>query len=140
MSQIITICLPDNIYQQVMKVSDLSEQPTEAIIIQSLNHTLPPLLEKIPAQYQPDVCPILQMNDAELQNESQRIFPPEQWAEYEELLDCKKAGKLTDKEEARLERLRREADVLMLRRSYAAVLLKHRGYVLPLLQELASIQ
>ncbi|MCP4351732.1 MAG: hypothetical protein GY795_40225 [Desulfobacterales bacterium] len=130
MSQNITISLSDSLYRQVRQISELSRQPTEAIIIQSLTHALPSLLEDIPIQYQADVYPLLQMNDAELQCESRRIFPQEQWLEYEALLDKKKTGKLTDQEEICLDRLRHEADVLMFRRSYAAVLLKRRCYLL----------
>ncbi len=73
---------------------------------------------------------VLQMNDTELQCESRRIFPQEQWLEYKALLDRKKTGKLTDQEKKCLDRLRHEADVLMFRRSYAAVLLRRRGYLI----------
>ncbi len=128
MSQNITISLSDSLYQQVKQVSELSRQPAEAIITQSLAHALPPLLEDIPIQCQADVYPLLQMNDTELQCESRRVFPQQRWLEYEALLDRKKTGKLTDQEEICLDRLRYEADVLMFRRSYAAVLLKRHGY------------
>ncbi|MCP4398854.1 MAG: hypothetical protein GY801_16340 [bacterium] len=62
------------------------------------------------------------------------------WTEYETLLDKEKTSRLTAEEERRLATLRGEADVLMFRRSYAAVLLKRRGYHLPTLQELLSSQ
>jgi hypothetical protein len=133
MSQTITINLSDTLYEQLKRAAELSRQPTEAIVIQSLTHTLPALLEEIPAQYQPAVYPLLQMSDADLQREANRTFPLERWAEYEALLDKKKTGPLTTDEEARLDTLRREADVLMFRRGYAAVLLKRRGYHLPTL-------
>lgn len=140
MSQTITIHLSENLYQHVKQAAELSHQATEAIIIQSLRHTLPPLLEDIPEQYQPDVYPLLQMNDVELRQESQRVFPTRRWTEYETLLDKKKTSTLTNEEEKRLATLRREADVFTFRRSYAAVLLKRQGYCLPTLQELRSSQ
>ena len=138
MSQTITINLSDTLYKQLKRAAELSRQPTEAIVIQSLTHTLPALLEEIPAQYQPDIYPLLQMSDADLQQEANRTFPPERWAEYEALLDEKKARPLTPGEKTRLDTLRREADVLMFRRGYAAVLLKRRGHRLPTLQELTQ--
>jgi hypothetical protein len=76
------------------------------------------------------------MDDANLQREMSRTFPPEHWVEYEALLERKKTGALTNEEQERLDTLRREADVLTFRRGYAAVLLKRRGYHLPTLQEL----
>ena len=136
MSQTLTIHLPDTLFSQLKRAAELSRQPTETIIAHSLAHSLPPLLEDIPFQYQPDVFPLLQMKDADLQCEMRRVFPPERWAEYETLLDRKKTGALTNAEEERLATLRREADVLTFRRGYAAVLLKRRGHRLPTLQEL----
>lgn len=85
------------------------------------------ILKEIPEAYQHDVSPLLSMNDDELQHESQRIFPPEHWQEYEQLLEQKKIAPLPRDEEHRLDRLRREADILTFRRGYAAVLLKRRG-------------
>jgi hypothetical protein len=76
------------------------------------------------------------MSDAELQREVDRAFPPKRWAEYESLLNKKKSGLLSSEEQARLDTLRREADVLMFRKGYAAVLLKRRGHHLLTLQEL----
>lgn len=136
MSQTITISLPDPIFTQLKRAAELSHQPTETIIAQSLAHSLPPLLEEIPLEYQPDVFPLLQMNDADLQREMSCAFPSDRWTEYEALLDEKKGGALTSAEEQRLGALRREADVLTFRRGYAAALLKRRGYRLPTLHEL----
>ena len=138
MPQTITINLTDTLYKQLKRAAQLSRQPTETIIIQSLTHTLPPLLEEIPARYQLDVYPLLQMSDADLQREANRTFSSQRWAEYEALLERKKTRPLKPDEEMHLDTLRREADVLMFRRGYAAVLLKRHGYRLPTLHELAQ--
>jgi hypothetical protein len=139
MSQTITITLSEPLYERLQRVAELSHQPTETIIAQSLTHTLPALLEDIPIEYQPDVYPLLHMSDSDLQQEMQRVFSPDKWAEYETLLNRKKTGALTPDETRRLQKLRREADVFMFRRTYAAVLLKRRGYSLPPLSELSSL-
>ncbi len=136
MSQTLTIRLPDALFSQLKRAAELACQPADTIIAQSLAHSLPPLLEEIPHQYQPDVFPLLQMDDANLQREMSRTFPPERWREYETLLEKKKTGELTIEEEEHLDTLRHEADVLTFRRGYAAVLLKRRGHHLPPLQEL----
>jgi hypothetical protein len=126
MTQTIAINLPDTLYRQLKRAAELFRQPTETIIASSLAHSLPPLLDEIPVQYQPDVFPLLQMNDAGLEQEMRRVFSQERWRECETLLDKKKAESLTSEEAARLDTLRREADVLTFRRGYAAVLLKQR--------------
>lgn len=138
MSQTLTISVSDSLYQQLQRAAELFHQPTETIIIHSLNHTLPPLLEEIPIEYQLDVYPLLQMSDRDLQQAMRQAFAPERWTEYERLLAKKKLQKLTTHEERQLSILRREADVIMFRRSYAAVLLKRRGYQLPSLQEMQA--
>jgi hypothetical protein len=136
MPQAITVNLPDTLYRQLKRTAELSRQPPESIVVQSLAYSLPPLLEDIPTEYQADVYPLLQMSDADLQQEARRVFPPDRWAEYEALLNRKKIETLAAEEQARLDALRREADVLTFRKGYAAVLLKRRGYRLPALQEL----
>lgn len=100
-------------------------------MLRSLNHTLSPLLDEIPVQYHADVFPLFEMDDQALQQELRQVFLPERWARYETLLDRKKTAPLTEEEKRQLAELRREADIVMYRRSYAAVLLKRRGYALP---------
>jgi hypothetical protein len=60
----------------------------------------------------------------------------DRWAAYEVLLEQQKDGTLTPNETVQLKALRREADILMFRKAYAAVLLKCRGYHPPSLHEL----
>jgi hypothetical protein len=140
MTQAITINLPDKLYKQLQRAAELAHQPVEIIIMQSLTHSLPPLLEDIPVDYQPDVYPLLRMSEADLRKEVSRVFPADRWAEYETLLDKKKTNPLTPEEQTRLDVLRREADILTFRKGYAAVLLKKQGYSLPTLEELERLR
>ncbi len=130
-TQAITIHLSEAMMRQLHQAARLSHQPIEAIVEQSLVHSLPPLLKDIPAEYQADVFPLLQMDEKQLQQEAQRAFDPERWAQYETLLEKKEEGRLTKSEHSQLAALRREADVLTFRKAYAAVLLKRRGYPVP---------
>ena len=139
MTQAITIELPDGLYTQLEKTATLSRQPIDKIIAQSLAHSLPPLLRDIPPQYQADVFPLLEMDLAGLLAETKRNFPSDKWEEYESLLDKKKQTVLSSAEVARLDSLRYEADLLTLRKGYAAVLLKRRGYQVPRLAEKQTV-
>lgn len=136
MSQSITIDLSDHLYEQLRRVAELAHQPVEVIITRSLVHSLPPLLEDIPQAYQPDVYPLLKMSDTELQREMEQNFSSDRWAEYEAILAKKKEATLSTQEQRRLDMLRKEADALTFRRSYAAVLLKRRGSPIPTLENL----
>lgn len=139
MSQAVMINIPDHLYAQLRRTAELSQRSIDTIVTQSLLHSISPLLEDIPLEYQPDVYPLLEMREAELQAEVRRVFPAKRWAEYETLLEKNQARELTAKEQTRLNALRREADILMLRKGYAVVLLKLRGYQLPSIEELPKV-
>ena len=134
--QAVTIKLPNDIYEQLQRTAELTHQPLDTVIAQSLSHSLSPLLEEIPQKYQPDVFPLLDMSDKVLQEEVENTFPVETWAEYETLLQDKKERVLSETEQARLNELRYQADVMTLRKAYAAILLKRRGYRIPSISEL----
>jgi len=131
MTQAITIELPESLYAQLKQTATLSHQPIDKIIAQSLSHSLPPVLQDIPPEYQADVFPLLAMDVVGLLAETKRNFPAEKWDEYQTLLDKKREGSLTQAETTHLDSLRYEADLLTLRKGYAAVLLKRRGYQPP---------
>jgi hypothetical protein len=138
MSHAITINVSDTLYEQLRQAASFFHRPTETIIVESLRHTLPPLFEEIPPEYQDAVFPLLSMTDQELLHEAAQVFPSERWQTYETLLDRKKHGRLAADEETTLSALRHEADRLTFRRSYAMVLLKRRGYRVPPLYTEAS--
>lgn len=128
MSQAVTVELSDEMYGQLVRAAQLTDEPLGTIVAHSLAHSLPPLLEDIPPIYQADVYPLLPMDSHALRAEAARRFPAERWALYEALLERKRQGVLLPDEEAQLQALKREADVLTFRKAYAAVLLKRRGY------------
>jgi hypothetical protein len=138
MSHAITINVSDTLYEQLRQAASLFHRPTETIIVESLRHTLPPLFEDIPSDYQDEVFPLLSMTDQELLHEAEQVFPQERWQTYETLLERKKTGALKADEEKMLSALRHEADSLTFRRSYAMVLLKRRGYRVPALHREAG--
>ncbi len=138
-TQAITIHLSEAMVRQLQQAASLSRQPIETIVEQSLAHSLPPLLKEVPVEYQADVFPLLQMDEKQLQQEAQRTFDPARWTQYETLLEKKKESRLTKSEQSQLDTLSREADVLTLRKAYAAVLLKRRGYPVPLTAVLPSM-
>ena len=61
---------------------------------------------------------------------------PAKQRRLERLLDKNQRGELTDRERRALDELRADGDRRMLRRSYAALLLKYRGHRVPNLEDL----
>lgn len=136
MAQTLTIRLSDLALQYLQKTAKLTSRPVDEIIEQSLVHSLPPLLDDVPEEYQDKIYPLLQMSIIELKAEMLRVFPASQWEAYEALLIKQKEQTLTKREQSRLDKLRQEADVFTFRKAYAAVLLKRLGYHLPSVNEL----
>jgi len=136
----ITIELPKLLFEQLQCAAQLMQQPVENVVQQSLSANLPPLLEDIPVDHQADVYPLLQMDVDDLKQEVNKVFPQDRWRQYESLLEKKRETNLTDAEAVELDALRYEADVLMLRKGYAAVLLKRRGYHVPQPEQLPAVQ
>ena len=132
MAHELTVELSGPVYDKLRRTAELSHQPLDAIIEQSLAQVLTPLVDDIPPEYQADVYPLLDMTLDALRAEALRRFPDEEWAEYESLLEKRKSTPLSGGEQERLAALRREADVLTFRKAYAAVLLRRRGYQVPL--------
>lgn len=140
MTSTITIKLSDTRYNQLRRAAELANRPVDTIVEESLAHSLPPLLEDIPVEYQADIYPLLAMNARQLAAEASRVFPRSKWQQYEAQLARKKVEALSPAEEARLAALRREADILTLRKGYAMVLLRRRGYAVPTTDELPDPQ
>jgi hypothetical protein len=140
MTYTITIKLSDRRYDQLRRAAELANRPVDTIVEESLAHSLPPLLEDIPVEYQADIYPLLEMNARQLAAEAARVFPRSKWQQYEALLTKKKVEALSAAEEKRFAGLSREADVLTLRKGYAMVLLRRRGYAAPTLDELPEPQ
>lgn len=128
MAQPLTVKLSDTIYEQLHRTAEISNRSVDTVIEQGLSLVLPPLLNAIPEEYQAEVYPLLGMDSADLYEQVQQTFPRDEWADYERLLAKKAQSTLTDAEAERLDELRRAADLLTLRKAYAAVLLKSRGY------------
>jgi hypothetical protein len=75
---------------------------------------------------------------AALHEQMRAVLRPENVTRYETLQTIRTARLLTEAEQQEWETLRWEADSLMFRKAYAAVLLKWRGERVPTLAELET--
>ena len=78
------------------------------------------------------------MPSAALHEQMRAVLPPEHVTHYETLQTILAERLLTEVEQQEWETLRWEADRLMFRKAYAAVLLKWRGERVPTLAELGK--
>jgi hypothetical protein len=136
MSQpVLTLELPEDIYERVRRAAKGMNQPVEQALVKIVSAATPSL-EKVPAEYRAELEAMEDLGDEELWGIFRSRLAPAKQRRLEHLLDKNQRGELTDRERQGLAGLRAEGDRLMLRRSYAALLLKYRGHRLPNLEDL----
>lgn len=130
----INLQLPPAIYQRLVEVAEASHRPLTEVVIQSIRMGLPPTLDHVPVRFRDDLKTLHELSDDLLWAVADRDLADDKAAHYEQLLLKNQQGPLTEQEQHALDILREEADLLMLRRAYAAALLKWRGHRLPTLE------
>jgi len=88
---------------------------------------LPPLTG-LPNEVSDDLASLAFLNDSALWNVARSLLPAEHHHRMDELLARKGQGRLTAQEQQVLDQLVNDYETLVLRRSQAALLLRHRGY------------
>jgi hypothetical protein len=84
----------------------------------------------VPERLQPELHALEALDDDALRSELDAELAPAAVARYDALLEASAASTLDDAARRELTELRDEADRLMFRRAYAALLLKWRGHPL----------
>lgn len=130
--QAITVELPEEVYRHVKRAAEGMKRPVERVLARIVKGATPSL-RKVPAQYRSDLESMETLGDEELWKIAESRVPAEHQRRLERLLDHSQSGELTKREQQTLTRLRNEADRLTLRKSYAYLLLKYRGYLMLLL-------
>ena len=131
----LTLSLPDDIYQRVRRAAKGMKKPVEQALARIVAGATPSL-EKVPAPYRAELEAMEDATDEVLWKETTRRAAPAQERRLKLLLQKNQHRELTDSEQEELDQLRSEADRLMLRRSYAYLLLKYRGHRIPGLADL----
>jgi hypothetical protein len=122
-------------YQPLLEAARAAEQPLEDVVMQSIRVGLPPDLSKVPARFRIDLRALNCLDTPVLRHVAHTALDAAKAMRYEALLVKNQREALSDEEQVQLDRLREEADLLMLRRAYAYALLKWRGQRLPALQD-----
>ncbi|MEB3177720.1 MAG: hypothetical protein VKL59_01550 [Nostocaceae cyanobacterium] len=130
-TQTFTLQLPELLYQRLLNTADATGRPLEEIILHALQVGSPPGWDDIPEEFQAEIAALDKLND----NTLWKIFRSHKTARdmerYNILLEGNSHGTLTEAERLELMKLRHEADLFMLKKAQAAVLLRWRGHSLP---------
>lgn len=107
-----------------------NELPTSPI-------SLPPL-DGLSAEFIAHLEKLEELGEDELRIVLVEVVPHKTQKQISRLLQKQKAMKLTHREQSQLADLQHQADLVMLRKARAAVLLRFRGHQLPTLEELQN--
>jgi hypothetical protein len=105
------------------------------VIAETLRASLPPLLEDVPIAFRADLAALETLPTAALWQQMHAKLPLDRQNRYDVLLEANTACTLSAIGRQELAALRAEADRLMFRKVYAALLLKWRGECIPTLTE-----
>lgn len=130
MSQLLSIELPEELYERVRRAAAATNQPMETTLA-AIVRGATPSLDKVPPQYRAELEAMEVLGDDELGDITQAGLSAAKQRRLAYLLRVKQEGGLTNRQQSGLAELQSEADRLMLRRAYAALLLKYRGRQLP---------
>jgi hypothetical protein len=127
---VVTLKLPDDVYERVRRAAKGMNQPVEEALV-NIVRAATPSLEKVPAEYRAELEGLEDLGEDELWRIARSRPAAAEQRRLERLLVKNERGELTDPERRALDELRYDGDRRMLRRSYAALLLKYRGHRVP---------
>jgi hypothetical protein len=127
--------LPVAAIRRLRRVAEISRRPVDEVIAETLRAALPPLLEDVPAAFRADLAALEMLPTAALWQQMHAELPLDRLNRYDALLEANAACTLSTIGRQELAVLRAEADRLMFRKAYAALLLKWRGERIPTLTE-----
>jgi hypothetical protein len=130
--------LPDNILQPDQRVAQATKQSVEELLVTALQAALP-TLEGLPPDAVQHLVALESLDDQTLWRAILETVPLDQQHQPHDLLLCNQAGMLTDAEREQQAILQQQADLGMLRKGRAAVLLRFRGKRVPTLAELSQL-
>jgi hypothetical protein len=137
-TETLTIHLPESAARRLCRVAEIAGRPVDKVAAETLCAGLPPLLEDVPPAFQADLARLETLPSEEVREQMRAILPPEDVTRYESLKATHEERSLNDTEQQEWETLRLEADRLMFRRAYAALLLKWRGEHVPTLADIET--
>jgi len=138
MSQNVTLTLPDSVFQPIQRTAQATNQPIEELLVHALQASLPPL-EGLPDDVIENLTALETLNDQSLWQVMGETVPAALQRELSELLKRQQSASLAVAERERLTTLQRQADLVMLRKARAAVLLRFRGKRIPTPAELSQL-
>lgn len=122
----VTVDLPEETYARIQRAARGLRQPIQQALVTIVESRLPSLAH-VPAEYRVELEAMESSTDEQLRSEARSTLPSRDQARMDHLTMKASQSPLDPSEEQELEGLHHESDRLMLRKSYAYLLLQWRG-------------
>ncbi|NER07641.1 MAG: hypothetical protein F6K17_36310 [Okeania sp. SIO3C4] len=126
--QTVTLEIPEAIYQRLANTARGMQFSLEDIVIHTLKLGIPPSYDDIPEEFKVDIARLDKLDDDSLWRITRSKKTEAEMKQYNSLLETNSSRELTEREQLELSKMRREADLFMLRKAQATALLHWRGY------------
>ena len=137
MTHLLTI--PETLYERLKAYAQTVNRTVDEVAEDALSIHLPPSVEDdLPEAIRNELQAMEQLSDDVLWQIAESSMNPDKVALYDLLLERHREQSLTAAGRVILDQVRDEANVLMLRKAHAYLLLQARGYRLPDLDELEN--
>lgn len=135
MPETITLTIPDDVLRPIERIAIATHSAVDDVLLTALKASLPPL-EGLPSDVIENLTVLETHDDQTLCQVMRETVPADDQEHLRALLEKNRSNSLTEVERERLASLQKSADLVMLRRARAAVLLRFRGKRIPTLAEL----
>lgn len=135
-SGMIHVAVPQMLYQRLERLAQLSGRSLESLVAQTLTASIPPIPDDLPIQSREALQSLEQSSDDELWSTLSQKASEISVDQWEQLRARERSGIISTQELTLLNQLRENADLLTLKKAYAAIILKWRGYRIPSLAEM----
>lgn len=129
--QTIALEIPQPLYQRLQRLAEVTQRPISTLVVQAIDQSVPPLLEKLSPAMQSELADLESLPDDQLWEIARGQVHPSQEHRYATLVDKERSNSLNQAETTELDALYYSFDVHMLRKAFAAALLRWRGYAIP---------
>ncbi|MGI8502320.1 MAG: hypothetical protein ACR2LR_14465 [Hassallia sp.] len=133
----LTINLPEQTFQRLAQIAQLTNQSLEDLIVQSVTGNLPPGVETAPSEIQAELLELQTLSVEALRQIAQSQVSQFQQDRHMALLERNQDGLLTPQEQQELRQLTLAADQLMLKKAHACAILRWRGQPIRALSQLS---
>jgi hypothetical protein len=123
----VTLQIPEFVYHRLVNTAEAVGCSLEEIMIHALTVGSPPDWNDVPEEFQSELARLDLLNNNTLWQIAKSNQSSEEMGRYNQLLEKNQEEVLTSAEQVELEQLRYAADLFMLKKAQAAVLLRWRG-------------